>query len=87
MPVYVYNNPKFQGYPMSLNTIKKLKDLGVHGVKDATFDIMIHANYHRVLGQRALMLYLERRQCGFPHVSLGQRHLFRVLQMHFRKLM
>lgn len=49
MPVYVYNNPKFQGYPMSLGLIKKLKSLGVHGIKDATFDIMLHATYHRVL--------------------------------------
>lgn len=49
-PVYVYNNPGFQGYPMSLDLITKLRDAGVHGIKDATFDIMIHAAYHRVLG-------------------------------------
>lgn len=49
-PVYVYNNPKFQGYEMTLGLIKKLKEVGVHGIKDATFDIMMHANYHRVLG-------------------------------------
>lgn len=49
IPVYVYNNPKFQGYPMSLNLIKKLKSLGVNGIKDATFDILTHATYHRVL--------------------------------------
>jgi dihydrodipicolinate synthase/N-acetylneuraminate lyase len=49
IPVYVYNNPKFQGYPMSLNVLKRLKALGVKGVKDATFDILTHATYHRVL--------------------------------------
>lgn len=48
-PVYVYNNPGFQGYPMELKTIKKLKDAGVRGIKDATFDIMLHANYMRLL--------------------------------------
>ena len=48
-PVYVYNNPGFQGYPMELKTIKKLKDTGVRGIKDATFDIMLHANYMRLL--------------------------------------
>jgi dihydrodipicolinate synthase/N-acetylneuraminate lyase len=49
IPVYVYNNPKFQGYPISLKLMKKLKSLGVRGVKDATFDILTHATYHRVL--------------------------------------
>jgi dihydrodipicolinate synthase/N-acetylneuraminate lyase len=49
IPVYVYNNPKFQGYPMSLKLLKRLKEIGVSGVKDATFDILTHATYHRVL--------------------------------------
>jgi len=49
IPVYVYNNPKFQGYPMSLKLLQRLKALGVSGVKDATFDILTHANYHRIL--------------------------------------
>jgi dihydrodipicolinate synthase/N-acetylneuraminate lyase len=49
MPVYVYNNPKFQGYPIDLELMKRLKSLGVGGTKDATFDILTHATYHRVL--------------------------------------
>ena len=49
IPVYLYNNPGFQGYPIQLNTIKKLKERGLAGVKDATFDLLIHAAYQRVL--------------------------------------
>lgn len=50
VPVYVYNNPNFQGYPMSLNLLRRLKEeVGVGGIKDATFDIMAHANYCRTL--------------------------------------
>ena len=49
MPVYVYNNPGFQGYPIDMHLIKRLKALGVAGIKDATFDIIEHANYMRVL--------------------------------------
>jgi dihydrodipicolinate synthase/N-acetylneuraminate lyase len=49
IPVYVYNNPKFQGYPMSLKVLQRMKALGVNGIKDATFDILSHATYHRVL--------------------------------------
>ncbi|NLY18431.1 MAG: dihydrodipicolinate synthase family protein [Clostridiaceae bacterium] len=48
-PVYVYNNPQFQGYPMSLSLVKRLKSIGVRGIKDATFDIIMHANYMRLL--------------------------------------
>ncbi len=50
VPVYVYNNPQFQGYPMELDVIKTLKEkIGVSGVKDATFDIQTMAKYMRVL--------------------------------------
>ncbi|MGE4485132.1 MAG: dihydrodipicolinate synthase family protein [Oscillospiraceae bacterium] len=48
--VYVYNNPQFQGYPMSLELVKRLKDsVGVTGIKDATFDTLQMANYLRTL--------------------------------------
>jgi len=49
VPVYLYNNPKFQGYPIEFSTVEKLKSEGLSGVKDATFDILIHANYLRRL--------------------------------------
>jgi dihydrodipicolinate synthase/N-acetylneuraminate lyase len=49
IPVYLYNNPKFQGYPISFDTIEKLKGEGLAGVKDATFDVLEHANYQRKL--------------------------------------
>ncbi len=49
IPVYLYNNPGFQGYEIGLDTVKKLKARGLAGVKDATFNILTHASYHRVL--------------------------------------
>lgn len=49
-PVYVYNNPQFQGYEMDLDVIQDLKEkTGVQGVKDATFNIQTMAKYMRVL--------------------------------------
>lgn len=49
-PVYVYNNVSFQGYLMELPLVKRLKEeVGVKGIKDATFDILAHANYIRTL--------------------------------------
>lgn len=50
MPVYVYNNPNFQGYPMDLPLLQRLKnEVHVSGIKDATFDILLHASYCRLL--------------------------------------
>ena len=48
-PVYLYNNPKFQGYEIDLPSLRRLKDAGLHGIKDATFNIMNFANYSREL--------------------------------------
>jgi len=50
-PVYVYNNPGFQGYPMDVSMIEELRTIGVHGIKDATFNIMEHAAYRRKLNK------------------------------------
>jgi len=49
IPVYLYNNPGFQGYEIDIELIKELKKVGLAGVKDATFDILKHASYHRIL--------------------------------------
>ncbi|MDI3548730.1 MAG: hypothetical protein PWR10_2382 [Halanaerobiales bacterium] len=69
-PVYVYNNPNFQGYEMSLDLMKKFKEIGIHGVKDATFDILTHASYHRVLGND-FDIALGTEAMWLPACSLG----------------
>jgi dihydrodipicolinate synthase/N-acetylneuraminate lyase len=48
-PIYVYQNPKFQGYEISLATMHRLKDCGLAGIKDATFNILTMATYMREL--------------------------------------
>lgn len=48
-PLYIYHNPKFQGYTTSLSVMKTLKERGLSGIKDATFDILTHAVYQREL--------------------------------------
>lgn len=49
IPLYLYHNPKFQGYITNIDVIRKLKDAGLSGIKDATFDIMMYATYAREL--------------------------------------
>lgn len=39
VPVYLYDNPGASGNPVSADLINRLAEIGLHGVKDSTFDI------------------------------------------------
>ena len=72
IPVYVYNNPQFQGYPMELGVIKELKEkVGVSGVKDATFDIQTMAKYMRLLKDDTFDVALGTEAMWLAACSLG----------------
>ncbi len=71
IPVYLYNNPGFQGYEMNLDLLKELKALGLAGVKDATFDILTHATYQRVLVDDNFDLALGTEAMWLSARSLG----------------
>jgi dihydrodipicolinate synthase/N-acetylneuraminate lyase len=70
-PVYLYHNPKFSGYEISLDTIKRLKELGLHGIKDATFDIMKFAIYMRELGMEGFDVVLGTESMWLSACALG----------------
>ena len=70
-PVYVYNNPKFQGYDFTLSTVTKLKEMGVHGIKDATFDILTFANYMRLLASDSFDVVLGTESMWLSARALG----------------
>ncbi|QOJ79183.1 dihydrodipicolinate synthase family protein [Infirmifilum lucidum] len=64
LPVYVYNNPPRVGYPVTPELAAKLKEVGVAGVKDSSFDVLTYINYKLfageefdvIVGTEALML-------------------------------
>lgn len=79
-PVYAYHNPKFQGYDFSLPLVKRMKEAGLHGVKDATFNILTFATYMReladeyfdiVLGTEAMWLSARVLGCESYIPGLG----------------
>ena len=57
-PFYAYHNPQFQGYETSLEVFRQLKDMGMSGIKDATFNIMQYAAYQRELADEAFDIAL-----------------------------
>jgi dihydrodipicolinate synthase/N-acetylneuraminate lyase len=70
-PIYLYNNPKFSGYEIPLRIIKRLRDEGLHGIKDATFDILIHAVYQRELGGEGFDVVLGTEAMWLSAKALG----------------
>lgn len=70
-PIYVYHNPKFSGYEISLQTMQQLKELGVHGLKDATFDILTFATYMRELADHRFDIALGTEAMWLPARALG----------------
>lgn len=70
-PVYLYHNPKFSGYPISLEALKKLRDRGLHGVKDATFDILTFAVYMRELATTGMDVVLGTESMWLSACALG----------------
>ena len=69
--IYVYNNPNFQGYPMDLKLIERLKELGTKGMKDATFDILLFAQYVRLFKDENFDIALGTEAMWLPARSLG----------------
>ena len=70
-PVYVYHNPKFQGYEMSLALVQKLKEVGIRGIKDATFNMLTFASYMRELSSEDFDVVLGTEAMWLPARSLG----------------
>jgi len=70
-PIYVYHNPKFSGYEIPFSTMKKLKKMGIHGVKDATFDILTFATYMRKLADDNFDVALGTEAMWLSARSLG----------------
>jgi dihydrodipicolinate synthase/N-acetylneuraminate lyase len=70
-PIYVYHNPAFSGYEISLDTMRKLADLGINGIKDATFNILTFASYMREFSQDGLDVVLGTESMWASARALG----------------
>lgn len=70
-PIYVYHNPRFSGYEISLTTMKRLKKMGIHGIKDATFNIITFATYMRELSDNNFDIVLGTEAMWLSACALG----------------
>jgi dihydrodipicolinate synthase/N-acetylneuraminate lyase len=71
IPLYVYNNPKTVGYGVSSNFLVKLADMGLSGVKDSSFDIMVLNDYMRKVKKENFDFVLGTEAMFLPASVLG----------------
>lgn len=79
LPVYAYNIPSHVGYSVTPELALKLKEIGVRGVKDSSFDVKNFVDYKLVAGEdfdvvigtEALMLptFILGAQAWIPAMS------------------
>jgi dihydrodipicolinate synthase/N-acetylneuraminate lyase len=70
-PVYVYHNPRFSGYEIDMQTMVRLMDMGIAGVKDATFDISEFSSYRRDLSPHGFDVVLGTESMWLSARALG----------------
>jgi len=73
IPVYVYNNPKFTGTEIDIDFLQELADIGVRGVKDSSFDILLHADYIRKINREDFDVVLGTEAMFLPASALGTK--------------
>ncbi|MBA7534528.1 N-acetylneuraminate lyase [subsurface metagenome] len=71
IPVYVYNNPKFTGINISVEMLQELAELGISGVKDSSFDIMLLADFMRKIKKEDFDVVLGTEAMFLPASALG----------------
>lgn len=71
IPVLVYNNPKTTGVSISPSFLNKLTGIGVRGVKDSSFDIMVFYNYLWAVERKDFIPVIGTEALILPAVSMG----------------
>ena len=71
IPVFVYNNPKTTGVSVSAEFLNRLAQLGVQGVKDSSFDIMVFYNYLWKVKKDGFIPVIGTEALIFPAVGMG----------------
>lgn len=71
IPVMVYNNPKTTGVAISGKFLNRLAGIGIAGVKDSSFDIMVFYDYLRTVKKAGFLQIIGTEALILPAVSMG----------------
>lgn len=72
LPVYGYHNPRITGRPFSPELALKLKETGLVGWKDSSYDIVLFYKYIRILGSEFNLL-AGGEEIALPTAVMGSR--------------
>jgi dihydrodipicolinate synthase/N-acetylneuraminate lyase len=72
-PVYAYNNPVTSRFTFSLNTVKKLQEMGLAGLKDSPLDVgfVSTVHYDAKLNQKDFQIILGTSKGWLPFYYMG----------------
>lgn len=73
IPVYVYNNPKTVGYPVTPRLLRKLYEIGVKGLKDSSFSSISFYEFIRELGNEDFDFIIGTEALILPAFALGSK--------------
>ncbi len=71
IPVLVYNNPQTTGVSITAKFLAKLADMGVRGVKDSSFNIMVFYEYLRTVKDKEFIPIIGTESLILPAVVMG----------------
>jgi dihydrodipicolinate synthase/N-acetylneuraminate lyase len=71
IPIFVYNNPKTTGVSISADFLDHLAQIGVAGVKDSSFDIMVFYSYLRKVKEENFIPIIGTEALILPAVVMG----------------
>jgi dihydrodipicolinate synthase/N-acetylneuraminate lyase len=71
IPVFVYNNPKTTGVAISANFLNRLAQMGISGVKDSSFDILVFYAYLRTVTKEGFIPIMGTEALILPAVAMG----------------
>jgi dihydrodipicolinate synthase/N-acetylneuraminate lyase len=71
IPVLIYNNPKTTGVSVSAAFLNRLAQIGVSGVKDSSFDIMVFYSYLRTVKKEGFIPIIGTEALLLPAVAMG----------------
>ena len=71
IPVLIYNNPKTTGVSISAVFLNRLAQIGLSGVKDSSFDIMVFYSYLRTVKKEGFIQIIGTEALLLPAVAMG----------------
>ena len=75
LPVFAYNNPATSRFSFSVNTVRKLQDMGLAGMKDSPLDVgfVSRVFYEAKHGKKDFQLILGTSKGWLPYYQMGVR--------------